>query len=143
MAMSGNMLLSRSDYFWAGGVSEEWRTGEDAEFSWRFLVMGGAIQAVEDAVIDYRIRSSWRLTLLQFYRYGQDDVRLLCEYKRCFKAGGDSRLSPRLLLPFSQWRLLAIAILSGDSLRRHSIARTWGKYLGHLSGSMKMRTWIF
>ncbi len=64
----------------AGKYPEYLYTGEDSEFNTNVREAGYEWQVVDDAVVYWDMRSSWKSYFKQFYRYGEGDAQSQTEY---------------------------------------------------------------
>lgn len=119
-----------------GGNDEAWdSTGEDFEFSMRAARDEG-IQPffAKDAIYHYRLRSGAKATFRQNRRYGRSHVRLFQSF------GSPEHRSPVLA---SLRHTVALCARIGDLLRpdrRVRWARSAGKRLGRIEGTLRYRT---
>ena len=119
-----------------GGNDESWdATGEDFEFSIRAVRDRGAEPYfVEDAVYHYRLREDTRSMFRQNRRYGRSHARLYKEFgSREYRSPIMKSLRHDAAL---LWRLGDLRHPS----RRVAWARSAGKRLGRLEGSVRYRT---
>ncbi|MFB6208872.1 MAG: glycosyltransferase [Candidatus Nanohaloarchaea archaeon] len=58
----------------AGGYPEDLYTGEDSKFNAKIMSSGYESVIAEDAMVYWKMRSSWKDLYRQFYRYGEGDA---------------------------------------------------------------------
>ena len=119
-----------------GGFDERYvRGGTETEFYWRLQLRGYTLAAVDEAVVAYRMRSTFRALVRQMYVWGHQSPMLY----RDFRAAG-MRWQPMATL--RAWRhtarLLRPALRTpADRLR---LARHLAYLSGRVVGSIRYRT---
>jgi glycosyltransferase involved in cell wall biosynthesis len=143
MALNGNMCITKNDFLKSGGFDEDMITGEDAEFSWRFLKNGGKIFPVNVAVIDYRYRANLKSTFKQYVAFGIDDIKLLLKFKNDFKYDYSAPNSPKRTLPFVALFNYLKCLFGKNTILKHHYISVIGKRCGHLLGMIKYRYFLW
>jgi len=143
MVLNGNMLARAPVLAALGGWAEDFRTGEDAEFSWRAQLAGFRIVAAgPEVVLDYRSRPDARSAFAQYFRFGLDDIKLLRRFRghpRPPRGWAERRREWAVHGP----RLRRILRRREHTFDRLDLARFWGKKAGHFCGSILHRHWFF
>jgi glycosyltransferase involved in cell wall biosynthesis len=134
---SGAATGIRADAFRkVGGYNDQYRIGQDIEFSWRVQLAGFTLGFVPDAIVEYRERSDWRELAKQSYRFARAYVQLY----RDFRHIGMKRQSVVGTLKHSMRRLILDA---PAQWRTEAGRRAWTREVvwlaGCISGSLKYR----
>lgn len=127
--------VRRAVYERLGGMSEDYRAGQDIDFSLRCWTAGVEIVGLPDAVVHYRYREGTRELWNQGFTYGRSRPIIA----RLLKEQGLPRPPP--LSGWKSWVLLVVTVPT--TLTRHGRARwLWiaGNRAGQLVGSMRERT---
>jgi glycosyltransferase involved in cell wall biosynthesis len=135
-APTGNVGIRADLFRTLGGFSEEYPTGEDAEFSWRLQLMGYDFGFEPDALLYVRLRSSDRGRAKTAFR---DSIGVTHLY-RDFRAAGMPRSSTSHAV--HEW--LAITRQARSRLKAQDGSRaTWwdwaGMRAGYIAGSVRYR----
>jgi glycosyltransferase involved in cell wall biosynthesis len=134
IAMGCNMLISKEDAAMLQGFDSRFQTGQDADFSWRYVKAGGKIKPCSEAKIDYRERCSIIANFTRHFKYGVDDIKLMKHHANWIRFNKNGHGHPRFMPPI-------IATVHGFRTRKtggyHHIARSMGKYFGHAWGCIR------
>lgn len=128
--------FTRGAFEAAGGFDEELLAGgDDIAFFWRAQLAGYELVTVDDAVVDYRLRSTVPAAWRQALAYGRSDPAL---YAR-FRADGMRRRPALAVLRSAAWLVRRSPwLLDGDKSRG---AWLWAAahQLGRIEGSIRSR----
>lgn len=120
-ARGGNLAIWRDVYERIGGWDAGVRFGTDVDLCVRAHLAGATIGWTPDAVVDHRHRERWRDTLLQSFRWGVADVRVVRRYGGQLSGADVGRLVPAVgrllrrrdsgarLLAFGAGRVVGVA----------------------------------
>ena len=133
IAMGCNMLVSKKDANAIGGFDSSFLTGQDADFSWRFVTAGGRILPCERALIDYREKKGIKANFVRHFNYGVDDIRLMRYHSKTFRYDRSARSYPRIKPPLVS---TLTRILKQNKGAWVHAAKSWGKYLGQQVGKI-------
>lgn len=119
-----------------GGFDEAFPTsaGEDVDLCWRLQLAGHSLGFAGDAVVDYRMRSTWGATLRQAYRYAMAEAFL---YRRHRAAGMPRRRTDTVAKVWLRAGL-DLATARGQDARMRAL-RSLAKSTGRLHGSLRHR----
>lgn len=119
-----------------GGFDETLVNGEDVDLCFRLQERFAVeLALVDDAVLDYRLRSGWRTLFRQGRTYGRSGPEVYLRHRRYGLRRDPLRRVLRL------WAGLARQTMSKDRGRRWEAAFVIGARLGRLEGSVKRRVW--
>jgi GT2 family glycosyltransferase len=80
--IGANFAMWRDAFLGVDGCDEDFvACWDDVDLSWRALSAGCRMVFVEDAVVDYQLRSSVRGSMQQMYSYGRAEVLLYCKHR--------------------------------------------------------------
>lgn len=131
-APSGNLGIWADIYHELGGFSQDLRTGEDKDLSWRAQRVGYQVVLVPGAVVQRRERTGFRMLCRQFYEFGRDAPTLSLRNPNVFTL---SRLD---LFRRAGWVLIRVPYLALTPLRRRVWLRSasflWGLLVGTIRG---------
>lgn len=134
-AMGGNMGIHTDRFAELGGFDDSYRGGqEEVDFCWRALEQGCTIGFAPDAVLNYRLRKSYKGLRRQFYRYGWNYAKLYASWRD----RGIERNSLKAEIRY--WLILAGQIpgLSTEAKRGRWVKNiAWG--VGRIRGSIHFR----
>ncbi|HEX2699961.1 MAG TPA: glycosyltransferase [Acidimicrobiales bacterium] len=134
--LGANMAVSRRAFNEVGGFSEEMKTGEDIDLSWRLQLAGHPLYHEPEAVVYKRPRPSSRHKARQHFIYGQYDVVL---YKR-LRSRGMPRRSLVAQAKLYGWLVLNAWRLVADERGRSTWLIAGSSALGRVTGSVRHRT---
>lgn len=131
----GSGLAIRRDVFdSAGGFDESYAQLEDTDLCWRLQLRGVPLAFAGDAVVHVRLRSDLRGNFRQQMAYGENNVRIYADYRRC----GMPRLGP--LPGLARWLKLAASAPRLVSARgRAEWTAQLGWRVGRLRGCVRHR----
>ncbi|WP_237197474.1 glycosyltransferase family 2 protein [Rothia nasimurium] len=116
-----NFAVRKELYLSVGGMSSEYPHGsEETDFIWRAQLAGGQIASANYALVNYRLRSSFRKIFNQQFNYQKTRVKLWLQYKDRGMTGPSIKYSlisiiselPQLRKP--EKRLRSAYILGGN-----------------------------
>lgn len=134
--LGANMAITRQAFADVGGFTEELRTGEDIDLSWRLQLAGYPLHYEPGAVVYKRPRPTSRHKALQHLAYGQNDVML---YKR-LRSHGMPRRSVVAQAKLYGWLVLNVWRLVADDRGRATWLIAGSSALGRVLGSVRHRT---
>lgn len=119
-----------------GGFDESLTMGgDDFDFFWRAQLAGYSYMPAPDAVVQYRLRSTWRSIWRRQYRFGKANVQM---YQR-FRDQGLGPSSTALAAKGWAWSILMLPLAILMPTKRGAWIRTTAKRCGRLIGSLKLR----
>jgi glycosyltransferase involved in cell wall biosynthesis len=121
--------VHREVYLRLGGMSEEYRAGQDVDFSLRAWLAGVPVVGLPDAIVHYRYRSSPRALWRQGFAYGEYRPRIARALRDA------ARPRPPRLAGWKSWVLLVLTLPSTVSARGRArwvwlAANRWGQVVG-------------
>lgn len=136
----GSNFAVRKD-LWArlGGLDERHHGSDDEEFFWRAQLIRASVGYVDDAVVNYRLRTGRRALYRQQRSWAINRAQL---YRDFGASGFIERRSARQAL--KSWIWLAVHcrdLLSQGSTDRGRWVRVAGKNIGNVIGSWRFRVW--
>lgn len=134
-ALGANLAIRRTVFDDVGGFDARRNHGNDKVLSWSVQLAGHRLGFAEDAVVHYRLRPDTGGTWRRQLRIARAAPSL---YER-FRRHGMPRSSLRQAVREWAWLLLAPPTLWSPQ-RRLRYARTAGRRLGRLLGSVRERT---
>jgi GT2 family glycosyltransferase len=117
------------------GFDEEFRTGEDIDFSWRAQLAGQRIERATEAVVLYRQRTGLRAITKQYFHYGQAAPNLFSK----FRDAGMPRSSIRESVIVWAKCMAAIAWAWRTEESRRNWVQAVAQRFGRIVGSVKYR----
>lgn len=130
-AITANLGVRAEVWHRLGGLAEEYGYGaEDTEFCWRLQLAGYALTYAPDAVVHYRVRTTFRGASRKAYLHGVARARLFRDYR----AAGMPE--PRLLGATYRWARVVVATPAVPFSRRlrwwwaQEAAAAWGRLVG-------------
>lgn len=135
-APSCSMAVRRAVLERVGGWDDELIDAEDIDLSWRVQYSGGTIGMATEAVMHYRLRTTFRATYRNGFKYGQVDGDLLRKH-----AVHGARRTPTATLRSLAGVAMSVppALVMAD--RRLVLADRVGVLAGRVAGSVRARTW--
>ena len=119
-----------------GGFDETLVNGEDVDLCFRLQERFAVeLTLVDDAVLDYRLRSGWRTLFRQGRTYGRSGPEVYLRHRRYGLRPDPLHRVIRL------WAGLARQTMSRNRGRRWEAAFVIGARLGRIEGSVKRRVW--
>jgi len=135
-AHGANCGFTRTVYDTVGGFDERFQFGgEDVEFFWRAQLAGFDLVEVPGAVVQYRLRQSYRALWAQSLAYGGSEVGLF----KVFRSAGMPRRPWPEFLKTVVWLVLRLPWLV-DAGRRGAWVRVLGQQVGRIRASLRYRT---
>lgn len=135
--IGANLGVRSAAFHAVGGFDEDAPSdvfGEDVEICWRLQLHGYTLGFAPDAVVEYRMRDTWRGTLRQAYRYAVSEAYL---YNR-FRTFGMPRRTSRAVI--AGWlRAPVDLVVARDGGARVRALRVLMKNMGRVRGSLRHR----
>ncbi len=137
-SMTANLAVRRDDFAAVGGLTEQLRTGYDADLCWQLAARGVRLAYEPDAIVFKRHRPGAIPTFRQYLRYGQDHPLL---FRRHREVGMPRRTAGEVARRY----MGTVAGLAGAIRHRGSpgaelLGARLGQDLGRLIGSVRWRS---